>query len=158
MKRELPAPEDDIERRVLQDVSSFGCHVIKVMEDESGPGFAYSVGLFHNFDHPEILIVGLDLDLMHAIINNLKDAIEAGTHFQPDKQVEGILEGFDCTFRQVAVAHYPELLGCAIWFYAGNNFPTLQCVWPDMQGRFPWEANFNLKLRTRQPVYDSTRA
>ena len=122
MKRELPTPEDDVERRVLSDVAASGCHVIKVMEDDSGPGFAYSVGLFHNFDHPEILIVGLDLNVMHGIINNLRDDIQRGTHFQSKKRVAGILEGFDCEFCDVAAAHYRELLGCALWFYRGTDF------------------------------------
>src|ERR1044071_6691699 len=113
MKRDLPTPEDDVERRVLHDVTSSGCHVIKVMEDDSGPGFAYSVGLFHNFDHPEILIVGLDLAMMHGIINHLMADIRNGTRFQIGSRVAGILEGFDCEFREVAVSHYRELLGCA---------------------------------------------
>ena len=157
MKRDLPTPEDDIERRVLQDVENCGCHVIKVMEDDAGPGFAYSVGLFHNFDHPEILMVGLDLDLMHGVINNLMDDIRSGTLFDPEKRVADILEGFDCEFREVAVSHYRELLGCAIWLYRGTDFPALQCVWPDMQGHFPWEAGFNPKLRDRQPTYYSAK-
>ena len=155
MKRELRTPEDDVERRILNDVTTSGCHVIKVMEDDSGPGFAYSVGLFHNFDHPEILIVGLDLDLMHRIINNLRDDIQNGTRLHPTRRVAGILERFDCEFRDVAVSHYRELLGCAIWFYRGTDFPALQCVWPDMNGHFPWETNFNAKLKNRQPMYDS---
>jgi hypothetical protein len=155
MKRDLPTPEDDVERRVLHDVSSSGCHVIKVMEDDSGPGFAYSVGLFHNFDHPEILIVGLDLTMMHGIINNLMDEIRNGTRFQPRRRTADILERFDCEFREVAVSYYRELLGCATWFYRGTDFPAFQCVWPDMQGHFPWEPKFNAKLRTRQPTYDS---
>jgi hypothetical protein len=155
MKRELPIPEDDVERRVLNDVAVSGCHVIKVMEDASGPGFAYSVGLFHNFDHPEILIVGLDLDLMHGIINNLRDDIRSGARFESKRRVAGILEGFDCEFRDVAASHYRGLLGCALWLYGGTDFPALQCVWPDMKGHFPWEADFNAKLKSRQPIYDS---
>lgn len=155
MKSKLPIPEDDVERRILHDVSVAGCHVIKVMGDESGPGFAYSVGLFHNFAHPEILLVGLNLDLMHGIINNLRNDIRGGARFVPDTRVAGIIERFDCSFREIARPHYRELLGCARWFYKGNNFPALQCVWPDMKGRFPWENGFNAKLRNLQPVYDS---
>lgn len=156
MKRHLPIPEDDIERRILQNVAAAGCHVIKVMEDESGPGFAYSVGLFHNYSHPEILIVGLELDLMHGIINNLRDDIRHGEMFQAHTRVPGILEGFDCIFRQVSRAHYAPLLGAGRWFYGGDEFPAIQCIWPDMEGNFPWEEKFDPELKNVQPIYDNS--
>ncbi|MBL9171887.1 MAG: DUF4262 domain-containing protein [Verrucomicrobiales bacterium] len=155
MKCEPPTAEDDLERRVLHDVSTVGCHVIKVMGDESGPGFAYSVGLFHNFNHGEILIVGLDLHMMQSIINNLMADIRKGTRFQAGSRVAGILERFDCEFREVEVSYYRELFGCATWFYRGTDFPAFQCVWPDMQGHFPWQPHFNAKLRSLQPTYGS---
>ncbi|HEX7858914.1 MAG TPA: DUF4262 domain-containing protein [Verrucomicrobiae bacterium] len=155
MKRELPTPKDDAERKALKDVAESGCHVIKVMEDDSGPGFAYSIGLFHNFDHPEILVVGLDLHLMHVILNNLRDEIRSGERFRAKQRYADILEGFDCEFREVAISHYCELFGWAKWFYRGTEFPALQCVWPDMKGHFPWEADFNTKLKRRQLLYES---
>ena len=154
MERELPTPKDDAERRALKDVAESGCHGIKVMEDDSGPGFAYSIGLFHNFDHPEILVVGLDLHLMHIMLNNLRDEIQNGKHFHTKQRYADILEGFDCEFREVAISYYRELFGWAKWFYRGTNFPALQCVWPDKKGHFPWEPDFNPKWKARQPIYE----
>ena len=43
--------------KVLSDIEEYGWHVVKVMEDNSGPGFCYSIGLFKTFGHPEIMIV-----------------------------------------------------------------------------------------------------
>jgi hypothetical protein len=154
MKHELPTPEDDIERRVVDDVRAYGFHVIKVMEDEEGPGFAYSVGLFHTLEHPEILIVGLDLDVMHGMISGIHDQIREGRRFEARMQSAGILEGYECAFRVVAAKYYRELFGCAKWFYRGTDFPALQCVWPDMAGNFPWMKDFNPQLRERQPIYE----
>jgi hypothetical protein len=52
-------PKDDHERKALADVQNHGWHVLKVMEDDRGPAFAYTVGLYHSFRHPELIIVGL---------------------------------------------------------------------------------------------------
>ena len=52
-----------------------------------------------------------------------------------------ILEGYDVRFLNVARRHYPEHFGYAHWYYEGDDFPSLQCVWPDKHGRFPTDAD-----------------
>lgn len=51
--------KDEHERKALADVQQHGWHVLKVMEDNEGPAFAYTVGLYHSFGHPELIVVGL---------------------------------------------------------------------------------------------------
>ena len=48
------------DKRVLADIREYGWHVVKVFSRHGGPDFAYSIGIFETFVHPEILIVGLD--------------------------------------------------------------------------------------------------
>jgi hypothetical protein len=155
MKRKLPEPERESQHKILSDVASQHCHVIKVLRGESNPPFAYSIGLYENFAHPEILVVGLDLDLMHRLINGMKDLISAGTRFSPGSRCSEILNNLDCEFRPVAPLHYANLFGQASWFYGGDDFPVLQCVWPDRQGRFPGERDFDLTFSDLQPTYES---
>ena len=40
----------------------------------------------------------------------------------------------------------------AMWFYRPLNasFPTFQCIWPDLQGRFPHEVGFDPRFVGRQ--------
>ena len=59
-------PDD---QKVLDGVAGYGWHVVKIFEQE-GTRMAFSIGLFHNFGHPEIVVFGLDPDLMHSIINS----------------------------------------------------------------------------------------
>lgn len=33
------------EAKALRDVSTYGCHVLKIQGDETGPQFAYSIGI-----------------------------------------------------------------------------------------------------------------
>ena len=48
-EREERAAEEQCER----DIQSYGLHILKVTGDEEWPEFAYTVGLFHSFNHPE---------------------------------------------------------------------------------------------------------
>ena len=147
-------PQDKQEQKLIADIERYGWHVIKVLEDEKGPGFAYSIGLFHRYAHPEILVIGLRLDSMHGIINGIGEQIKTGERFVDGTEYSDILRGYDCAFRNVDRKFYKDYLGCALGFYEDGNFPVLQCVWPDKQSKFPWDDGFHETLALRQPVLD----
>ena len=66
-----------------------------------------------------------------------------------------MLEGYLVFFRKVEPRHYREYLGYARWFYQGDDFPILQCVWPDKAHHYPWHPDTSELFRQRQPVlYD----
>jgi hypothetical protein len=73
MMRPLPTPTDDSDRKLLADVQEYGWHIIGVEQDEEGPAFAYSIGLYHTFQHPEAILFGLDVKVMQQIINGIGD-------------------------------------------------------------------------------------
>jgi hypothetical protein len=123
-----------------------------IPEDDVGPPFAYSVGLYRTFGNPEVIVLGLDLDLMHRMINMIGEEVRRGRRFADGGAASGILEGYDVRFHAVARRHYPEHFGYTHWFYKGDNFPALQCLWPDKQGRFPTDGDFAEPLRARQPL------
>jgi hypothetical protein len=72
--------------------------------------------------------------------------------YQAGSQYADILEAYNCTFVAIHPTQYDEYLGYANWFYQTSSFPALQCVWPDKQGRFPWQAGFPTGLARLQPV------
>ena len=150
-KRTVAVTEDDRERKVVSDIEEFGWHVAMIPEDDEGPSFAYSIGLFKNFGHPEIIIFGLGVEVLHGMINLIGEEVRQGRRFADGESASGILEGFDVRFRGVAREHYHEHIGYARWFYEGDDFPVLQCLWPDREGRFPSDPDFPDSLRPRQP-------
>lgn len=150
MVREIGKDAD--EQRVIDDVRQFGWHIIGIEADEEGPGFAYSIGMFHTLGHPEILIFGLPVDSMMSIVNHIGEEVRQGASFQDGQESDKILDGFSCVFREVPQEFYREYLGYARWFYQSAHFPVLQCVWPDKSSRFPWHDDFNSQLFERQPV------
>jgi hypothetical protein len=113
---------DDQDRRQLADINQHGWHVVGIEQDDEGPGFAYSVGLYRSFGHRELLIIGLAIDVMFGMVNDVEELIRGGTRFA---HLDESGDGFDVAFRQVEVARYDDCLGYARWFYQGDDFPVL---------------------------------
>ena len=143
---------DASEQKVLDDVAQHGWHVIKVLETNDSPGWAFSIGLYRTFNHPEVVVFGLNDDLMHSVINSVGDDVRAGKRFEEGKQYSNLIEAYDCTFKTVNVVWYYQFLGYANWFYKGTDYPALQCIWPDKKSVFPWEPDFNPDWLWAQPL------
>lgn len=137
-------------RKMLHDVDSFGWQVIKVCGEF--PEWAYSVGMFKNFRHPEIIIFGLPPNLMHSIINAIGEGIRKHGKLSLNQRCDAYLEGFDVAFRTVNSNWCSELMGQASWFYEDTPYSAVQCCWPDMENHLPWDSGYNQQLHDRQPL------
>jgi hypothetical protein len=147
-----PKPADEHDRKLLADVKRHGWHVLGVEQDGDGPGFAYSVGLYRSFGHPEVIVFGLPVPVLHRIINAVGEAVRSGERFGHLDESGDVLDGYNVAFRTVERRHYADYLGYARWFYRGDDFPALECVWPDAQHRYPWHPELPAALAQRQPV------
>jgi hypothetical protein len=54
----------------------------------------------------------------------------------------------------VPKSHYRNRLGAALWAYEGDGFDAVQLVWPDKQGRWPWQDDVRDGFRALQPVLE----
>jgi hypothetical protein len=150
MKHECVSDE-----QVASDVKQYGLSVMLIKEGENCPKFAYSVGLYHNFNHPEIIVFGLEHEIAGWVINEIGRRVKAGNHYEPGRKCRGLLEGYSCMFRQVPKGCYPEYFGYAMGFYKSGDFPVLQLVWPDKQRRWPWDDDFNPAWIWQQPLLEN---
>jgi hypothetical protein len=150
MKKDKNLSEGD--KKLLSDIEEYGLHVIYVLEDESGPGFGYSVGLFHTYNHPEILIIGLKQELIHSIINSIGDEVKKGNKFESKSFYSNLIEEFDCYFIDVKEEFYKEYVGYGLWYYEYNEFPLLQCIYPTIKGVYPWEKEWPDSIKDLQPI------
>jgi hypothetical protein len=148
----------DAQSKLIADIGNYGWHVIKVMGDEQGAGFGYSVGLYHSCQHPEILIVGLKHELIHSIINNIGEAVKSGEQYCSGQYYPGLIGGFDCYFVEVEKCHYPEYVGQALQFYNGIPFPLLQCIYPTVKGIYPWQPEWPEEIKGLQPVLGEVKS
>ena len=58
---------------------------MNVLDLPDSPGWAYSIGFYRTFNHPEIVVFGLNSQLMHSIINSVGDDIRDGKSFEEGK-------------------------------------------------------------------------
>lgn len=142
----------EYDKKILNDIDIYGWHVIMVPEDEQGPSFGYSVGLFQSFDHPEIIVIGLKLEAIHYLLNKMGDAIREGIRFEPGQFYSNLLEGVDCYFTSVHPDHYKEYVDYGKWYYKEEMFSLLQCIYPTVTGIYPWQAQWPDILKDQQPV------
>lgn len=141
----------DHEISVLQRREQHGWFVNCIAEDASGPGFAYSFGLYEEFGHPEIIIFGLPLKTMHLLINDVGEQVRSGAKYSAGDCASDLIKGYTCSFGVVNPLQYRKTCTWTAWFYESYSFPALQLFWPDKQDRFPWEPDFREQLRDRQP-------
>ncbi len=143
---------DDSDRKLLSDIDRVGWHVVMIPQQDGTPGWSFSVGLSKTFNHPEVVVFGLPLELSGQVINGIGADIKKGKSFESGQEYAGILESVLCTFRPVVRRWYGPFLGYAEWYYRGPEFPVLQCIWPDKQQHYPWQPEFKQAWLWAQPL------
>jgi len=143
---------DKSDEKLLGNIREYGWHVVMVPDDDVGPGFAYTVGTHLRTLQPEILMMGLPMELAHGLLNGIAEYLMDGGTIVPEQRYPDFIVGRDVIFRPIHETQYRDYLGCANWFYRplGRPFPAVQCFWPDSQGRFPHEADFDPRYAGRQ--------
>ena len=152
-----PKPEGLPDEKLISDVREYGCHILRVFADESGPEFAYSVGMYLSYGQPEVIIFGLPADTAQTILNDICEHAARGERFFAGNTTDKLLQAHDVCFTEVPPAAYADHFGFALWFYKSlpERFPAIQLVWPDRAGKFPWEPGYDHSLDHLQPVLSS---
>jgi Domain of unknown function (DUF4262) len=150
-------PEEEADEILLRNVRKHGCHIVGLPSGKRGAGYAFSIGLFANYCHSELILFGLHMDDEARIINDVRDRVAAGRTYAAGDVCDDLLVDRRICFVEVPLSAYRDYLGTAIWFYAKSPrpFPCLQIVWPDLDGRFPWETGCNEHVKRVQPVLRS---
>jgi hypothetical protein len=156
---EMPTPETEVDRRLLDDIETQGWHVIRVPPRGNTPGWAFSVGLHHRFAHPEIIVFGLPMEALHNLVDRVASGVAGGGRYPSGSTSDQILEGYTCGMRPVMRRWYQAFLGYAVWFYGDDEFPVVQCRWPDRENRLPEHPDFDVELANLQPFleHESTK-
>ena len=143
----LPEPEDDHDRAMLGHIREQGWGAMHIPADEEGPGFGFTVGLYHTWKHPEILVMGLPLETAHELLTVAADRVRRGHRYQEGQNSDDFLVGYPCRLHLIPSGCYQAYLGYALWLYSGPDFPALQLLWPDREGRFPEDSGYALSDR-----------
>jgi hypothetical protein len=133
-------------------VTRYGWSVTAVQSGDGVPPWAYTIGLWHTLGSAEVAMFGLRQPDMHKWINLIGEQIRDGSSLSVDRQVDGILPGgFPLLIKPVNRGWYRYYFGTALRFYRRPPLPIVQAVWPDRDGRFPWDEDAGANCRANQP-------
>lgn len=145
---------DEVDDKVREDIRTHGWSDMSIfpVKEDGTVAFNYSVG-FTVRDHPEVMVMGLDYRTMHGILGTVYEQIKSGTRFIPDTYFNFVLNKHRVAFVEVTNivedTEYPMSMSRRIM---GPDVKGLQLVWPDENDQFPWDPEFNPKMRDLQPL------
>lgn len=142
------------DEKTKADIEQYGLHVIIIEATDYLPSFAYSIGLWQTYKHPEIICFGFSAQTLHITINNVAELVKKGERIQPGKTYDVFFENSKTAFVQVDGRNLEDYFGTAIDFYDSEDFPALQLVWTDRNDKFPWENDFEEEFLYKQPLLD----
>ena len=133
-------------------IERFGWAAIGVMPTFEEPcmPFTYTVGLY-NFDkHPELIVVGLHPEQAHGMLWGLYERVRKGERFEAGQRDSHVIQNHDVIFQAMPPSGAP--LHQAREYFEVDELPALQVVWPDTNGRFPFEEDFEQEFVGRQVI------
>ena len=124
-------------------IAQCGWAVTMVVPTSTDPGapFAYTVGLTAR-TQPELVIAGLDPLIAQTLLNDLAArVIEQHMQLAHGQHLHDLIAGYDAVLVDGPVTDdlYP---GTAIGRYGADHVRLRQIVWPDRDGRFPWDPGY----------------
>ena len=140
--------------KLINDIEKFGFAIILIEATNYLPSFGYTVGLFAKYNHPELIAFGLSTKTLHAILNTGGELAKEGQVLKTETCYSDFFENGDAQFLAIDPRNTRDYFGYAIWFNKSAEFPSLQLIWTDRHGRYPWEENFEKEFLLRQPLLD----
>jgi hypothetical protein len=137
--------KNDTQRGHLHNIEKWGVSILSVADDKSDTAaiWTYSIGFWQQYQHPEVILFGLDHNTACSLINEMNVRIrDRKDRFESGSWDDDILSGgYRCYFEAVEPANYEDFLVGDEWFYGDGAFPVVQVLWPDNGGVFPWQDN-----------------
>jgi hypothetical protein len=128
--------------RVYKNIEENGFHTTYIMEELNFTPFGYSTGIYKNFKIPELFISGLPGNLTGELIQKYADKYKFGL-VPINEKVEDLTDRFPVFFIKVTNESLNEHTLSSIKYYENDEYEYLQLIFPDLNGHFPNEADYN---------------
>jgi hypothetical protein len=139
-------------REFLADIEQNGIQIVYDEDESAQSSRAFTLGLWHTQKQPEIVVLGLPEELAERVLELVIDDVEDGVFCAADQKREGLVHGYPVWFGRVTRAQVQALLPEIVHTYGSADVPVLQLVYPDKQGRWPWDEGVRDGFRDTQPV------
>ena len=104
--------------KVLHDIATHGWHVVMVDATDYFPSFAYTVGLWKNYKHPELISFGLSSQTLHSILNIGGDIAKSGQRLLTTKVYDDFFENSPTQILTVDKRNIADINIYALHIYA----------------------------------------
>ena len=130
------------DQTILSNIEEHGWHCSNVFDPEGiNKDFAYSIGFEETFNHPEIMVFGLDHEVAHQILWDIVNDIKDGVKLKTDIKLNNVIGGdYQVMFKEVKIEAFSKYLGQAVDFY-DQPFRAWVLLWPDKNHVLPIEKN-----------------
>jgi len=143
-----PADLDEHEQNFVSLIREHGWHDTRVFDGD--PAFSYTTGFLLK-DSPEFIVFSLKREIAHDVFWDLYREAADEARRAVGVRRDDIFGNLPAYLFRVADRYQREYLGWSRWFYGKEVIPTLQLVWPDRAGKFPWQPGFDEEFRNDQP-------
>lgn len=129
-------------KRVYDNIKNIGYHTTAISEEKDFTPFAYSTGIFKNFKIPELFISGLGPNLSGQLIKNYAEKYKL-EKIPLNQKINDLTDRFPVYFIKLDNDDIDEYVLTSIKFYENRNYEYLQLIFPDLNGNFPNEPNYD---------------
>lgn len=129
-------------KNVYKNIEEIGFHTTYVMEEIGFTPFGYSTGIFKNFNIPELFISGLPCNLTGELIKNYVEKYKFKT-IPIDKIIKDLTNRFPVYFKNIKNELLSEYVLSSVKYYEGKEYEYLQLIFPDLNGHFPNEPDYD---------------
>lgn len=149
--RPAPAGLEKSAKMVWEKVEAHGWAVVYVNAGANTPGYAYTVGLFENYSHPDLMISGLPQTTSAVILNNLGKRVKQGENFEVCEPVDGVMQGYKARFAPMHPGWTIKMMALNEVYVRLSDLPSIQVLWPDVSGSYPDEEACDRDTKLVQP-------
>ncbi len=127
---------------VLQNIETYGFHITSVLEEENFTPFAYSTGLFENYNIPEIFISGLGPNLSNELMHSYAEKFKKN-ELPLYQKINNLTDRFPVVLIPLKSEDLVNHTLSSFKYYKNRPFSYIQLIFPDLNGLFPNEKSYN---------------
>ena len=142
-------------QKVKNLVAENGWTTVYCPEVDGYPKYGYTVGLFEKYNHPEIIIFGVNHRKCIETFYHITFLIEhENKRMVPLEYNYDILEDLPVMFCEMGLIASWDYLELANYYYEDKTliYPAMQMIWPDRYGVFPWDEKYDFRLKGNQSL------
>jgi hypothetical protein len=138
---------EEMDRQIDANIKQYGWHTTGVFPTADDPletaSFAYTAGLAE-IGHPEIITFSLPAQVAHGILGTFVERVRDNKERCRPGPAPDILRNYEGWLVEVPESVVSSYFGVALRRARGRTegFAALQFVWPDKDGRFPWDEGY----------------